>query len=141
MLFDLAKLGDLDKPLLPKILSDPFHKITKHLLYLYSMESFIYEELNQASRQKDESKIQFYGAYAAALSYIIYYANGNKTDSKLKESTILYRGLKMRKKFIDGYQIGTKTNLVGFTSTSKNREVAFRFAFKDLKEGQYPVIF
>ena len=57
MLFALAKLGDLDKPLTPKVLSDPDHVITKHLLYIYSMESFIYGELNRASRDKDESKI------------------------------------------------------------------------------------
>ena len=78
MLFELAHLGDLDEPLTTKILSDPEHRITKHILYLYSMESFIYEELNQASREKDESKIKYYGAFAAALSYIIYTANSNR---------------------------------------------------------------
>lgn len=41
-LFDLANIGDLDKPLTRKILSSPNHKITQYLLYLYSMESFIY---------------------------------------------------------------------------------------------------
>ena len=46
MLFDLKELGDLSKPLSPKILSDPYHKITRHLLYLYSMETFIYQDLN-----------------------------------------------------------------------------------------------
>ena len=95
MLFDLADLGDLDMPLTPKILSNPENKITKLLLYLYSMESFIYEELNQASRKKDKSKIQFYGAYAAALSYIIYTANEKRKDSSLRGTTILYRGLQM----------------------------------------------
>ena len=83
MLFDLAKLGDQNKPLTAKILSDPNHKITKHILYLYSMESFIYEELNCASRDKDVSKIEYYGAFAAALSYIIYNANKNRKDKKL----------------------------------------------------------
>ena len=42
MLFKIAKLGDLSKPLTPQILSNPRHKITKHIIYLYSMESFIY---------------------------------------------------------------------------------------------------
>ena len=75
MLFDIAKLGSEDMPLTPAILSDPAHNITKHILYLYSMESFIYGDLNRASREKDKSQIQYYGAYAAALSYIIYFAN------------------------------------------------------------------
>ena len=95
MLFDLAKLGDLDKSLTPKILSNPDHPITRHILYLYSMESFIYDELNRATREKDESKIKYYGAYAAALSFIIYYANKNRKANKLEGTTTLYRGLKM----------------------------------------------
>ena len=65
------------------------------MLYLYSMESFIYGDLNRASREKDTTKIQYYGAYAAALSYIIYYANTNRKANKLQGMTVLYRGLKM----------------------------------------------
>lgn len=59
---------EIDKPLTPRILSDPTQEIVKHLIYIYSMESFIYADINRASRDKDESKIKFYGAYAAALS-------------------------------------------------------------------------
>ena len=80
-LFDLANLGNLDQSLTPKILSDPTHNITKHLMYLYSMESFIYNDMNKASREKDESKIKYYGAFAAALSYIIYAASSQKNYS------------------------------------------------------------
>ena len=71
MLFDFAKLGDLDKPLTHNILSDPNNKITKHILYLYSIETFIYADLNRASREKDVTMIKFYGAFSAALSYIL----------------------------------------------------------------------
>ena len=39
------------------------------------MESFIYSELNRASRTKDESKIEFYGAFASALGYIVHCGN------------------------------------------------------------------
>ena len=89
-------------PLTPKILSDPEHEITKHILYLYSMESFIYEELNKASRQKDKSKVQYYGAFAAALSYIIYKANSNRKDL-IKGDSILYRGLKLNSNQLEKY--------------------------------------
>ena len=116
----MADLGDLDKPLTPTILKDPEHPVTKHILYLYSMESFIYGELNQASRLKDKSKIQFYGAYAAALSYIIYYANRNKKRNSIHGTTDLYRGLKMTKEEFAKYKVGSKTHLIGYTSTSKN---------------------
>ena len=72
----MNNLGEhLNKPLTAKILSDPDHVITRHILYIYSMESFIYADMNRACRDKDRSKIKFYGAFAAALSYIIYNAN------------------------------------------------------------------
>ena len=44
------------------------------------MESFIYQDMNKATRDKDQSKIKFYGAYAAALSFILYSANKNRLD-------------------------------------------------------------
>ena len=97
----MAKLGKLDKPLTSKILSDANHPITQHIIYLYSMESFIYADLNKASRKKDEKKIKYYGAFAAALSYIIYSANQNREANKLEGSTKLYRGLKMSKEKAD----------------------------------------
>ena len=79
MLFKLANLDqDLDKPLTPKVLSNPEHRAVRHIMYIYSMESFIYAELNRVCREKDKSKIKYYGAFAAALSYIIYSANQNR---------------------------------------------------------------
>ena len=58
------------------------------------MESFIYQDLNRACRDKDVGQIEYYGAYAAALSYIIFGANKNRKD-KLKKQNKLYRGLKL----------------------------------------------
>ena len=93
MLFDIAKLGNIDKPLTPDILSNPTNPITTYILYLYSMETFIYSDLNRACREKDTSKIRYFGAFAAALSYIIYYANSNRSNHKLQGTNTLYRGL------------------------------------------------
>ena len=93
-MFDLANLGDLDKPLTKKILSDLKHPVVKHIIYIYTMECFIYDEINNAIRTKDCSKIKYYGAYAAAFSLIIHYANVSRKDKdKLKKHTVLYRGL------------------------------------------------
>ena len=51
MLFSLADLDDdMDKPLTQKVLSDPEHKIVRHIMYIYSMESFIYSDLNRVCR-------------------------------------------------------------------------------------------
>ena len=48
-------------PLNPTIISNPCHPITKHILYLYSMESFIYPDLNKACREKDDGQIKYLG--------------------------------------------------------------------------------
>ena len=93
MLFEIANLGDLNKPLTSKILSDPYHSVTKHILYLYSMETFIYSDLNRASREKDITKIKYYGAFAAALSYIIDFANMKRKEFKIYGDSTLYRGI------------------------------------------------
>ena len=87
-LFEIGELGDINKPLTSSILEDPSHKFTQRIVYLYSMESFIYEDLNRASRNKDTSKIQYYGAFAAALSYIISSANKNKRSSHLVQPKV-----------------------------------------------------
>jgi len=56
------------------------------------MESFVFKEINLASRTKDLSKIKFYGPFASALGYIIHAANANKKD-KLATKFTAYRGL------------------------------------------------
>ena len=68
-------LGDLDKPLTKEVFMDPEHPVTKHILYVYSMASFVYPATNSTCRQKNNMNIQYYGAFAAALSCILYFAN------------------------------------------------------------------
>jgi hypothetical protein len=62
---------NLNKPLSRKILGNTSHKITQFLLYLHTQETFLYKDLKNASREKDESKIMTLGPYALALSYIL----------------------------------------------------------------------
>ena len=98
------------------------------------MESFIYTDLNRACREKDKSKIKFFGAYAAALSFIINSANQNRVEEKLQDVTYLYRGIKLSLVEVGQYEAGTTTNLLGYTSTSKDFSLALRFSFEFLKE-------
>ena len=131
MLFEIANLGNMDKPLNPEILANPLHKVTKHILYLYSMETFIYSDLNCASRLKDKSKLKFYGAFAAALSFIITFANQNRRDSgRLQGANVLYRGLRLPEPEVLGctFAPGSRVHLMGYTSTSRRAEVAMMFA-------------
>lgn len=81
-IFSLTNMvHDFKKPLTHQILSNPNHSFVKTLVYIYSMDSFIFTEMNKTSRQKDTEKIKFYGPFATALSYIIHC--GNKKYSKL----------------------------------------------------------
>ena len=142
LIFELTNLGaEMDEPLTAKILSDPNHVITRHILYIYSMESFIYADMNRACRDKDKSKIKFYGAFAAALSYIIYNANKNRKDREVVKQTKLYRGIKMQAAEVEGYDEGALIQLTGYTSTSKQFATALQFAFAECMPGQVPVVF
>lgn len=79
-MFDIAKLGDMNQPLTPEILQNPDHNITKHLIYIYTMESFLYPELNKACRNKDKVMIKYFGPFASAFGFIIHSANQNCKD-------------------------------------------------------------
>ena len=82
-LFSLDGLVNIDKPLTRDILKNPEHPVTQQILYIYTMESFIYPAVNRTCRNHDESQIRFYGAFAAALSYILYFANKNRRDNMI----------------------------------------------------------
>ena len=135
----LFQLGNprysLEKPLTQKILANSNNSITKLILYLYSMESFIYADLNRACRNKDTQAIKYYGAFSAALSFIIDNAdkNVNQKGSK-KQTKLLFRGLKMVPEEADGYKVGGKVNLTGYTSTSKSFKTALDFALEGCKD-------
>ena len=106
------------------------------------MESFLYSEINQASRTKDITKIKYYGAFAAALSYIIFSANKKRTDGMRLTNTVLYRGLRMDINTVrNNFQENSIINLLGYTSTSKNFGKALSFALEDDSPDKVPVVF
>ena len=117
-IFSFSKsVKDSDKPLTPDILANPENDIVKRLIYIYSMESFIFSEMNRASRLKDGSKIKFYGAFASALGFIIHC--GNKGNTCLEKEFSVYRGLQLDEEELKSkYLVGAIINLPGFTSTT-----------------------
>ena len=93
-IFSLSlSIKNLDKPLTQKILSNPDHEFVKTIVYIYTMESFIYSEMNKASRAKDMTKIKFYGPYASALGYIVHCGNIRGKKQQIKTDMKFYRGL------------------------------------------------
>ena len=55
-------------------LNDPYSNITKAILFIYSMESFITYNLNKAARNYDKDKIKSFGPYGIVLNQIISYS-------------------------------------------------------------------
>ena len=54
-----------------EILDDPSHPVTQTLIYIHSMETFIYKDLKKASLQKDISKVKSLGPYAWVMIEIL----------------------------------------------------------------------
>jgi len=80
--------------------------------------------MNKASREKDFSKIQFYGPFASALGYVIHAANAKRQD-KLPAKFTVYRGLKLNQQEInDSFDSSKPINLLGFTSSTLSRSKA-----------------
>ena len=65
----------MNKPLSLEILHDTNHFITRFLVYLHTMQTFLFQDLKDASRLRDESKILTLGPYALCLSFILAKSN------------------------------------------------------------------
>ena len=81
-------------------MQDYNHSVTKSLIYMHSMQTFLFSELKRASFEKDESRIPSLGPYAAALSFIICNAhksrlNASKENRKKYSNLTVYRGICM----------------------------------------------
>jgi len=50
------------------MLCDPNHTVTRTIMYLYSMETFIPQVLNLVSRRKDMSYVDSLGPFATVLN-------------------------------------------------------------------------
>ena len=144
-IFNISKSDDIDpdKPLTHEVLSNPNHQFVKALVYIYSMQTFIFKEMNQACRKKDSSQIQYYGAFASALGYIVHC--GNQKEAQLLHSQyyhkdanipeIFYRGFAIsHQEFEEKYFEGNIININGFASTTSNRLNALRFSIDGITD-------
>lgn len=71
--------GNLEKIVADEgVFSDPDNDLTRFLLYIYSMESFIPSEIKRIQLQKDVSCMPALGPFAMCLESILYGANESK---------------------------------------------------------------
>jgi hypothetical protein len=64
----VAGINDLNR--VPEV-SHPEHSDVKAVMFMYSMESFLYKRINKIQRDKDSSAIHTLGPFAVALTKII----------------------------------------------------------------------
>ena len=77
-IFQMADDIDVNKPLTRKQLSNPDNKFVKLILYIYSMESFVFSEVNKAMRERDMDKMEMFGPFVNTLCFIISVAQVKK---------------------------------------------------------------
>lgn len=97
--------------------NDPKHKDVKAILFLYSLESFLYVRLNQISREFNESAVTTLGPYSVALKRVI-----DTVQSKREDNTAgpfyCYRGLALTQQQISSWSKRKKIFLDGYNSAS-----------------------
>lgn len=69
------------------MLNDANNEVTTSIMYLYSMETFIYTAINRASRTQDESKVRTLGPYAVLLAHIVYGAEEKR--ERVRSSSVV----------------------------------------------------
>lgn len=62
------------------IYDDPEHPHVKAILFVYSLESFLFNEINKSSREKDTSVINTLGPFAVTISEIIENLESKRLD-------------------------------------------------------------
>ncbi len=95
----------MNKPLTYEILYDLSHPVTQTLLYIHSMETFIYKDLKKAYLQKDITKVKTLGPYAV-MEGILYESLSKKlkNDEELQKKYFgkpLFRGILIKKEKCD----------------------------------------
>lgn len=67
---------DFDEPISKVTLAKPKDPMTQFLLYMWSLETFIYDDVNKALRFKDENSVENLGPFCFCLSKILNSAPG-----------------------------------------------------------------
>ena len=97
------------------------------------MESFVFSQMNKATRDKDFTKIEIFGPFASILGYIIQVAGLNHPE-KLSRQFEVYRGMVRHEEDLEEFQLNNIVSLKGFTSTSLNKQVAINFLSEAINE-------
>ncbi|CAF1341089.1 unnamed protein product [Adineta steineri] len=101
-------------------------EVCQGCLRIYSMETFLYSELNQFLCEGDHSKIEIYGPFVRLLCFCFEHPSLVEVHS-----ITVYRGANLSLTMINIYKEAAKNSVSyrwsGFSSTSKSQEFAENF--------------
>lgn len=142
-LFQLTGLsaGDLDDELQPEALHDPKDNTTAAFLLIYSLETFLPEAVNKATREKDVRRVDSLGPFVLVLRSIVNGAQEERTDDQKAEgdltawrSAILERAdLERYAAILDSGGAGAQVRFMGFVSALTSQGAALRKTVDDFR--------
>ena len=132
---------------------DSFHEFYSAILKAYTIEGFLYLNMNHYLRTEDWTQLHCLLPYAFCLfkaflqSELASACNGQQKqpakDGKDPEKLILYRGMRLDEDSLGFYepQIASNFSWISVTSTSTNREIAEKFMKSNVDDDKVPVMF
>ena len=109
--------------------SDPEHPDVKAILFMYSLDSFLFDRLNQSSRDQDSSVVETLGPFAVALTKIINRVERNRKD-KFTDPFVCYRGISLPIIKIRQWEQQKMISLDGYISSTLDEKMAVFFGMK-----------
>jgi hypothetical protein len=113
------------------LIDAPFDEVGQGCLRLYSMNTFLYQQLNQFLREADRPKLETYGSFVRLLYFYF-----NHSWSIEVYDIEVYRGMNLSSSMINEYEkaveSGTSFRWAAFSSTSKSRELIERLGTNTL---------
>lgn len=79
-----------------------FDPLTSVILYIYSMETFLPQLIDDASWNRDETRIDTLGPFVLALHEIVYRAN-NKRHDVMRGQFSVFRGMQLSAEMVNQY--------------------------------------
>ena len=118
--------------------------LTRSILYMHAMETFLPYTLNLAERNRDTSKIVSLGPFAETLRFISLLAQANRNLIR-DPSSFLYRASHIPLKIFQDYRnkLNRKEKLVldGYTSSSESLETALKYISKEVNKDDAAVVY
>ena len=81
----------------------PEHVDVKTILILYSLETFLFQRINESSREQDTTAIESLGPYAVALTMVINQIESKRADRHVG-SFICYSGMALPVSLVEQWE-------------------------------------